>query len=61
MKGYSFQNVQLPAEWTVNYSRSSIVTKTSRQPETLPVKMQYFGNKKEPSQPQTRATEITST
>ena len=28
-----FKNVPLSAEWTVNYSGSFIVSKTSRQPE----------------------------
>ena len=68
-----FKNVPLSAEWTVSYSSSFTINKTSQQPERgnhestchgtawlPPFKMQCFGQKKELSQQQTHATEITS-
>ena len=65
-----FKNVPLSAKWTINYSSSFTVNKTSRPPERgnhgtawlPPFKMQCFvkKKKKELSQQQTHATEITS-
>ena len=65
-----FKNVPLSAKWTINYSSSFTVNKTSQPPERgnhgtawlPPFKMQCFvkKKKKEPSQQQTHATEITS-